>query len=122
MTVNLLVFVFVCFLDIIFNLSSCTATAWYDAELEQYQKERQDTELESFFQERQVQKSQQGEIHFEPRHKQPSKEPEPEWQRTAKEKRGEDYYSKLRGVRQNYYVIDRLQSKPIVRLLLRLAG
>ncbi|KAE8746083.1 hypothetical protein FOCC_FOCC007207 [Frankliniella occidentalis] len=69
---------------------------WYDADLEQYQKERQDTELESFFQERQVQKSQQGEIQFEPRNKQPSKEPELEWQRTAKEKRGEEYYSKLR--------------------------
>lgn len=73
-------------------------TAWYDADLEQYQKERQETELESFFQERQAQKAQQGDISFEPRHKQPTKEPELEWQRAAKEKRGEDYYSKLREV------------------------
>jgi len=71
--------------------------AWYDAELSQYQKERQATDLEAFFQERSEQQAKQGEIIFEP-HKQPVKEPETEWQKTVKQKKGEDYYSKLREV------------------------
>lgn len=71
--------------------------AWYDIELSGYQKERQETELEKMFEERN-----QTERVFETDHlrKKEVKQPETEWQKTVKSKKGEDYYDKLREVSQ----------------------
>lgn len=71
--------------------------AWYDSELVTYQKDRQETELEKTFEDRRQQLVEQGGIkiseHFV-KQKQQSKEV-PEWQKTVKDKKTEDYYSKL---------------------------
>lgn len=71
-------------------------TAWYDLELSQYQKERQDTELEKFFDERQA-AIREGKIDLTSVHVHPKdfKEPETEWQRSVKGMKNEDYYSKI---------------------------
>lgn len=70
--------------------------AWYDYELTSYQKERQETELEKMFEERN-----QAEKTFDTEHlrKKEIKEPETEWQKSVKSKKGEDYYGKLREVK-----------------------
>lgn len=71
--------------------------AWYDYELTQYQKERQETELERIFEERSA-STQQVEIGEHLGKQKIIKEPETEWQQTVKKKKGEEYYSKLKEV------------------------
>lgn len=70
--------------------------AWYDLELAEYQKERAETELERVFDERNTTLRDSG-LHVTGVHVQPKefKEPETEWQKTVKTKKGEDYYSKI---------------------------
>lgn len=70
--------------------------AWYDLELSQYQKDRSETELERVFDERNTALRESG-LHVTGAHAQPKefKEPETEWQKTVKTKKGDDYYSKL---------------------------
>lgn len=71
--------------------------AWYDYDLTQYQKERQETELEKYFEDRST--SQTHTDMAELIHKQKVvKEPETEWQQSVKKKKGEEYYSKLKEV------------------------
>lgn len=69
--------------------------AWYDIELQQYQKERQETELERFFDERHQyqQSSAHPALHILQRIRKAPEEAE--WQQTVKSKKGEEYYSKL---------------------------
>lgn len=71
------------------------STAWYDADLEQYQRERKETELEKTFQERKEYLAQQDAIEFKPLNKQNTKEAEPEWMKQVKNKKNDDYYGKL---------------------------
>jgi len=71
--------------------------AWYDYELTQYQKERQETELERVFEERNA-SAQQVEIGEHLGKQKLIKEPETEWQQSVKKKKGEEYYSKLKEV------------------------
>ena len=68
--------------------------AWYDIELQQYQKDRQDTELERFFDERHQAQQESGHhtIHIMPKH---FKGTEAEWQQEVKRRKNEEYYSKL---------------------------
>lgn len=70
--------------------------AWYDLELAQYQKDRSETELERVFDERNT-ALREGGLQVTGVHAQTKefKEPETEWQKTVKGKKGEDYYSKL---------------------------
>lgn len=70
--------------------------AWYDYELTSYQKERQETELEKMFDER---NQQERSIDTDHLRKKEIKEQETEWQRAVKTKKGDDYYGKLREVR-----------------------
>lgn len=62
----------------------------------EYQKERQDTELERFFDERQ-QAIREGKIELANVHAQHKdfKEPDTEWQKNVKGMKNEDYYSKI---------------------------
>ena len=71
-------------------------TAWYDYDLKQYQKERQDDELERVFEEKVrpgISVLHQGE------HQKVVEQPETEWQKKAKAKKGADYYSSYKQVR-----------------------
>lgn len=70
--------------------------AWYDNELSLYQKDRQGTELERVFDERHT-AAQDGTRSLSAVHIQPKvyKEPETDWQHSVKQKKGEDYFSKL---------------------------
>lgn len=76
--------------------NSYVCLAWYDIELTQYQKERQETELERVFDERNTTLKESGPyvtgVHIQPKE---FKEPETEWQRTIKQKKGEEYYNKI---------------------------
>lgn len=80
-------------------------TAWYDIELSQYQKERQETELERIFDERNAQLQESG-INLAAIHQQPKviREPETEWQKNVKGMKNEEYYNKLQGL-ENEQVI-----------------
>ncbi|XP_043190339.1 titin-like isoform X4 [Amphibalanus amphitrite] len=63
---------------------------WYDYDLKQYQKDRQDDELERVFEEKVrpgISVLHQGE------HQKVVEQPETEWQKMAKAKKGADYYS-----------------------------
>lgn len=73
-----------------------SSVAWYDQDLAQYQKERQETELEKVFDERNTTLRESG-LNVSGVHIQPKEftEPETEWQRSVKTKKGEDYYSKI---------------------------
>lgn len=77
------------------KLSHILYTAWYDADLVQYQRERNETELEKTFQERKDYLAQQDAIEFVPLNKQKTKEAEPEWLKQVKTKKNDDYYGKL---------------------------
>lgn len=70
--------------------------AWYDLELSQYQKERTETELERVFDDRNT-SFREGGLQVSGVHVQQKefKEPETEWQKTLKSKKGEEYYSKI---------------------------
>lgn len=75
--------------------------AWYDENLNQYQKERQECELEKVFEERNAIVQQGGEptlVGVEPLKQKVIKEPEPEWTQSVRQKKNQDYYSKLREV------------------------
>ncbi|PSN37209.1 Titin, partial [Blattella germanica] len=79
------------------NVLKNSPRPWYDYELTQYQKERQETELEKIFEERHAEKQQQQVDIGEHLGKQKIvKEPETEWQQSVKKKKGEEYYSKLK--------------------------
>lgn len=73
--------------------------AWYDLELSQYQKERNETELERVFDERNTIQRDQGlnvtGIHVQPKE---FKEEETEWQKSVKTKKGEEYYNKIQSL------------------------
>lgn len=74
--------------------------AWYDSDLVPYQKDRQETELEKVFEERNTIAQQGGEVIGAEHLKQKvMKEPQPEWTQSVRQKKTEDYYSKLREVR-----------------------
>lgn len=70
--------------------------AWYDLELSQYQKERNETELERVFDERNTALREGGlqvpGVHIQSKE---YKEPDTEWQQTVKTKKGQEYYTKL---------------------------
>lgn len=70
--------------------------AWYDIELSQYQKERQETELERVFDERNTTLKENGPyvtgVHIQPKE---FKESETEWQQRVKEKKSNEYYTKI---------------------------
>lgn len=70
--------------------------AWYDSDLVSYQKEREETELEKTFGDRRQYLAEQGGINVG-EHLKPKQDVKhvPEWQQTVKQKKGEDYYSKL---------------------------
>lgn len=77
------------------NIIIFNAVAWYDLELATYQKERQETELEKFFDERNVNLKESGHsynIDIKPKD---FKGSEAEWQHLVKSKKGEEYYNKL---------------------------
>lgn len=71
--------------------------AWYDYELTQYQKERQEgTELEKTFEERKVHMKQQEGVKLSEHMKSKiQKQQDTEWQRAVKTKKNEEYYNKL---------------------------
>lgn len=71
--------------------------AWYDYDLAQYQSERH--ELEKVFDERQATLSQQGgpEYNMDGQGKN-YREPETEWQKSVKNKKGQEYYNKLQNL------------------------
>lgn len=83
--------------------------AWYDIELAQYQKERQETELERVFDERNTALKESGPyvtgIHIQPKE---FKEPETEWQKSIKQKKNEDYYNKIQEL-ENEQVVKELK-------------
>lgn len=70
--------------------------AWYDLELTEYQKERSETELERVFDERNTALKESGlqvsGIHVQQKE---FKEPDTEWQKSVKTKKGDEYYNKL---------------------------
>ncbi|CAG2055126.1 unnamed protein product [Timema podura] len=70
-------------------------SAWYDYELTQYQKERQETELEKVFEERSTLLQEHVDIDDAVKQK-IIREPETEWQQAVRSKKGEDYYTKLK--------------------------
>jgi titin len=71
-------------------------TAWYDYDLVGYQKERTATELEKTFDERQKYLAEKGiELKHDEFKPKQIKDPETEWQKSVKEKKGQDYYEKL---------------------------
>lgn len=79
-------------------MSSVAFVAWYDYDLTQYQKERQETELDQVYETRNTTAAthaESGELLIQ---KKIHKEPETEWQQSVKKKKGEDYYSKLKEV------------------------
>ena len=67
-------------------------------ELAQYQAERQETELEKVFEERASTHPEVTPELLRQRSAQISKEPEPVWTQEVRNKKGEDYYSKIREV------------------------
>ncbi|KAL1117095.1 hypothetical protein AAG570_004423, partial [Ranatra chinensis] len=69
---------------------------WYDSELATYQAERQETELEKVFEERQQAHQGGVDINLEHLKQKVTKEPEPEWTQSVKSKKSQDYYGKLR--------------------------
>lgn len=80
-----------------FNIFFYHSLAWYDNELVSYQKERTETELEKTFEDRKTYLATQGASNVSGEHlKQKTfKEPATDWQKTVKDKKSEDYYSKL---------------------------
>lgn len=91
------------------NINSCLA--WYDIELSQYQKERQETELERVFDERNTTLKETGPyvtgVHIQPKE---FKEPETEWQKSIKQKKNEDYYNKIQEL-ENEQVVKELKNR-----------
>jgi titin len=71
--------------------------AWYDYDLVAYQKERNVTDLEKTFDERNQHLQEQGGIDLNAEHlkRKHIKKEQPEWQKTVKGKKNQDYYNKL---------------------------
>jgi hypothetical protein len=69
-----------------------------------YQKDREENELERVFEERNTLAQQGGEVPGIDHFKQPKviKEPEPEWTHVVRQKKNEDYYSKIKEVCLQY--------------------
>lgn len=86
--------------------------AWYDDGLIAYQKEREENELEKVFEERNALTQQGGEVLGLDHLKQPKviKEPQPEWTNTVRQKKTDDYYSKLREVDLLFLAYSQLNS------------
>jgi hypothetical protein len=85
------------------NLKSCLA--WYDSDLVQYQRDLQENELEKVFTERATTTQQPdysgmviSAVGEHMKQKQVTKE-KPEWTETVRQKKNEDYYTKLSKVR-----------------------
>lgn len=84
--------------------------AWYDSDLVQYQRDLQENELEKVFTER-ASTTQQPDysgmvisaVGEHMKQKQVSKE-QPEWTETVRQKKNEDYYSKLSKVRKSHII------------------
>lgn len=97
-------FIMLLFITKLFAILIClywSCAAWYD-ESSQYQ--RTDTELEKTFEERQA-LQRQGAIEPRPGLKgKVVREPETEWQRSVKQKKNEEYYSKLQDL-ENQQVV-----------------
>lgn len=76
--------------------------AWYDYDLVAYQKERTVTDLEKTFDERNQQLQAQGGIDLNAVHlqKKQIKSEQPDWQKTVKGKKNQEYYSKLQELEQ----------------------
>lgn len=71
--------------------------AWYDFDLVAYQKERGVTDLEKTFDERSQHIQEHGGIDLNAVHLKPKevKKAQPEWQKTVKGKKNQEYYEKL---------------------------
>lgn len=82
---------------------------WYDLELSSYQKERQETELEKFFDERQASKAEGSGININIQPKS-FKGTEAEWQHLVKNKKNEEYYNKLQEL-ENEQITKELRSR-----------
>lgn len=86
------------------NLSNHTifVVAWYDLELTGYQKERQDCELEKTFEEREKYLREKGiELPSEGLRPKDIKTEQPEWQKTVKTRKRQDFYKQLEGIEQD---------------------
>lgn len=72
-------------------------SAWYDYDLVAYQKERNVTDLEKTFDERSQHIQEHGGIDLNAVHLKPKdiRPDQPDWQKTVKTKKNQDYYSKL---------------------------
>lgn len=71
--------------------------AWYDYDLVAYQKERTVTDLEKTFDERSQHIQEHGGIDINAEHLKPKlvKGEQPDWQKTVKNKKSQEYYDKL---------------------------
>ncbi|XP_054275488.1 titin isoform X3 [Macrosteles quadrilineatus] len=74
---------------------------WYDYELTSYQKERQETELTKVFEERAQQDKDIILDHLIPKD---VGQDQPEWTQAVKQKRGEEYYNKLKELEEEQVV------------------
>lgn len=74
-----------------------SSLAWYDYDLVAYQKERNVTDLEKTFDERSQHIQEHGGIDLNAVHLKPKdiRPDQPDWQKTVKTKKNQDYYSKL---------------------------
>lgn len=79
-------------------------TAWYDADLAQYQRERNETELQKTFQERKEYLAQQDAVEFAPINKPKTKDADPEWLQAVKTKKSDEYYGKLQNLENEQVV------------------
>lgn len=84
----------------IWHVNFLSSLAWYDLDLASYQKER--TDLEKTFDDRSLQLQAQGGIDFNAEHlkKKNVASEQPEWQKTVKTKKNQDYYNKLQELEQ----------------------
>lgn len=73
------------------------SSAWYDYDLVAYQKERNVTDLEKTFDERNQHIQEHGGIDLNAVHLKPKdiRPDQPDWQKTVKTKKNQEYYSKL---------------------------
>lgn len=74
-----------------------SSLAWYDYDLVAYQKERGVTDLEQTFEERNKHLQEHGGIDLNAVHLKPKdiKSAQPDWQKTVKGKKNQEYYEKL---------------------------
>lgn len=80
------------------NIANYTfSLAWYDYDLVAYQKERNVTDLEKTFDERNLHIQEHGGIDLNAVHLKPKgvKADQPDWQKSVKSKKNSEYYNKL---------------------------